>query len=110
MVDAQADSIAQCVVGAEPHEVVAAVRGTRPRRLEILRASGTTILARVTTSYGTGVELGLTVELERVEGGTCVTVTPSQAGNAHLAMVATAALAEVVGERTAGPRAVAATV
>lgn len=63
-----------CGVGAEPAEVLAAVRRTMPRRLELCPGSSDSFAVNLTSTHGTGIELSLVVRVLRAPGGSMVSV------------------------------------
>lgn len=77
-------------VAADPVEVLAALRRTRPRRLELWTGSPESFSVRFTSAHGTGVELSLAARVLRVPGGSRVSVTAPGQPNASLAQHAAA--------------------
>lgn len=84
-------------------ELLAALRRTRPRRLELFTCTPAQLAVRLTSAYGTGIELPLSVRARRIEGGSHLQVAPARSTEESLASAAASAWLDVLKTELPGP-------
>ncbi|WP_235735080.1 hypothetical protein [Nocardioides alcanivorans] len=89
-------SVAEGHFDVDVCDVVAAIRRIRPRRLAVLPGGGTSLSARVSSAYGTGVAQRLTIVVERVPGGSRVRVGAKEPIDTRMRGLATSAYLRVL--------------